>query len=584
MTFLGYSQVQLTGRIVKTAFTHPHYINITESSKPVAHSKVNLVPFENFLFKEIGAKTKKNYDCWYNISTLNISKDTTFLFLINAPNIVSVRLFYSTISYDSIADEVQGNWINAKPIEGLSSYILSPKVNPGEKKYFLLNVIFSGYPSLILFEAQGVRRRLPVSINPLRYFTNILFFLVFLPITIFFWIKTKDRIYVVFLFTLLAYILPILIYKEAIGENCQLQTFISYISIVLWYILYALILDISYSNSKYFIHTIILAFLILLEDAFIVFRFHMDRGFLSYAKFCFEIVLIGVTCLTIYEKIKQKKRSKYYFVLTAFLIPWFLIDCIYHLIPILRSSFVILQIIYLVFISIAFSILTYRFFEDLNKKKVEERNLLIRQERTLFEGIISALENDRSRISKDLHDELGNYLAVIKMKLQKNSLNQNSEIISLLDKVSSDISNVAHDLMPPEFYKTKLSVLLESYYRHLNREGIIQFNYTNSGEENHFTKSQELMIYRIIMEITSNIIRHSTATQATIQFNYYNSQLEIHAKDNGQGFEIKNANGIGLSSIDSRVKYLEGSLDINSNQNGTSITIQIPYNKENGTH
>jgi signal transduction histidine kinase len=88
------------------------------------------------------------------------------------------------------------------------------------------------------------------------------------------------------------------------------------------------------------------------------------------------------------------------------------------------------------------------------------------------------------------------------------------------------------------------------------------------------------MIYRIIMELTSNIIRHSKATDATIQLVYHEKQLAIMAEDNGKGF-IANAHaGIGLKNIHSRVNYLNGTMNIDSGTHGTTAMFHIPYKKQ----
>ena len=92
-----------------------------------------------------------------------------------------------------------------------------------------------------------------------------------------------------------------------------------------------------------------------------------------------------------------------------------------------------------------------------------------------------------------------------------------------------------------------------------------------------FSKQEELTIYRIIMELTSNINRHSSATEATIQLIYHQHQLSIMVEDNGKGFYTAATNGIGLKNISSRVNYLAGSLNIDSGEKGSTIMIDIPY-------
>ena len=79
------------------------------------------------------------------------------------------------------------------------------------------------------------------------------------------------------------------------------------------------------------------------------------------------------------------------------------------------------------------------------------------------------------------------------------------------------------------------------------------------------------------MELTSNIIKHSKATEATIQLVYHEKQMILMAEDNGKGFGQEIEPGIGLKNVRSRVNFLNGSMNIDSGNGGTTIMIQIPF-------
>lgn len=83
-----------------------------------------------------------------------------------------------------------------------------------------------------------------------------------------------------------------------------------------------------------------------------------------------------------------------------------------------------------------------------------------------------------------------------------------------------------------------------------------------------------------MLELNNNIIRHAAATEANIQLLYYDDHLEVMAEDNGIGFSKTNNDGIGLNSIKSRISYLHGNLNIDSNKFGTTVLINIPYPSE----
>ena len=204
---------------------------------------------------------------------------------------------------------------------------------------------------------------------------------------------------------------------------------------------------------------------------------------------------------------------------------------------------------------------------------------MVEQELNISQQLISIQEAERERIAEDLHDQLGSSLAALKLRLQKAGIQaeQLPGILHVVDKASEDTRNISHNLMPPDFDKTSLENILSNYYARLRSDSGIRFQFYSSGEKLEFDKRTELVIYRILMELTGNIIKHSGATDATVQMIYYDDQLEMMVEDNGKGIMPENSNGIGLKNIKSRVTYLNGSLNIDSSSHGTTVVIQIPY-------
>jgi signal transduction histidine kinase len=227
---------------------------------------------------------------------------------------------------------------------------------------------------------------------------------------------------------------------------------------------------------------------------------------------------------------------------------------------------------------IVFLGIIYRY--HLFKKENQLLSISLKNERIKFsEQMLNIQEEERKRIAEDLHDELGSSLAALKMRLQKSSLKHDEmkQILTVVDKASEDTRNISHHLMPPEFERTPLHTLLSDYYLRLNEDSPVHFDFLISGNKNHFSKEEELVIYRIIMELTNNILKHSQAKEATVQMIGYQKSLEIMTEDNGKGIYKNIGEGIGMRNIQSRVNYLNGEMRIDSNPNGTTIIIQIPY-------
>ncbi|HTE26958.1 sensor histidine kinase [Flavitalea sp.] len=216
------------------------------------------------------------------------------------------------------------------------------------------------------------------------------------------------------------------------------------------------------------------------------------------------------------------------------------------------------------------------------KNKHQELTLRIAtQQRDFSNQLLSVQESEQKRIAHDLHDEVGSMIAAIKITLGTLPLTADKRpvVLQMMDRLSLSTRNIAHNLMPPEFESTKLTQLLSSFYDHLNSQNNLKFNFYVSGKSEYFNKHDELVIYRIIMEITNNIIRHAEAKEATIQLIYSEFNLQIIAEDDGKGFDPGTLGGFGLRSIQSRVNFMQGTINIDSGQYGTSIVITLPFIK-----
>ncbi|WPV63743.1 sensor histidine kinase [Chitinophaga sp. LS1] len=195
-------------------------------------------------------------------------------------------------------------------------------------------------------------------------------------------------------------------------------------------------------------------------------------------------------------------------------------------------------------------------------------------------------EAERRRIAADLHDEIGSSLAAIRINLQ--SLHYSSAhdeqrattLLELVDQTSQNVRRATHNLIPPHFETTPFTSILQSYFSSLDSQNTIAFHYYCNAYQRHFTTRQELLLYRIVMELTHNIIRHAKASEATIQVLFCPTYLEIMVEDNGIGFSTATHQGIGLISVHTRVRSLGGNIHTDSGRCGTTIIIHIPVSCE----
>ncbi len=219
--------------------------------------------------------------------------------------------------------------------------------------------------------------------------------------------------------------------------------------------------------------------------------------------------------------------------------------------------------------------------KDLEAQKVS--TLLKEQELSSIDAMIEGQEKERKRIAEDLHDDLGALMATVKLHFDNIETAQNEDAVtktsSLLDEAYDKIRTIAHAKNAGVIANQGLLVAVTNMSAKISSANKIQIEVIAHGLEERLENSLELSLFRMIQELIANIIKHSEATNATIQLTQHEKNLNIIVEDNGKGFDInaiKNT-GIGLETIKKRIKHLNGKLDIDSTLGkGTTILVDIP--------
>jgi signal transduction histidine kinase len=247
---------------------------------------------------------------------------------------------------------------------------------------------------------------------------------------------------------------------------------------------------------------------------------------------------------------------------------------------ILIGSFIFLLIVLL---------LLYNSYRLKQKNKYQEE--LNRQQNELFNAIVTTQDQERKRIAQDIHDSLGSVLSAAKLKLS--SLEESREILSpdqlekyqasldLLDEASSELRNISHNIMPATLSKLGLEAALQNLIDKIAVHSKMQVHFSAHGFEGRIEENTEMSIYRIILELLNNIVKHAAAEKVSIQLIKYPAYINLMVEDNGRGFNYNKAfeekKGIGLGNILSRVEYMNGSVEIDSSPGkGTTVIIEIP--------
>ena len=209
------------------------------------------------------------------------------------------------------------------------------------------------------------------------------------------------------------------------------------------------------------------------------------------------------------------------------------------------------------------------------------------------QSLISTLENERKRLSSEFHDSIGQNLLVIRnrilLMLKQNSTPIQKEKLNSLADITSEtldeIRAISQNLRPTTLDTIGLTASLNNMMERLKRSTEMKIDYTCAQNiDEIIPKDLEINIYRILQELTNNVLKHSKANIATIIITLREHQLLIQVKDNGVGFDAEKKlisnTGNGLSSIKERVKILRGDMTIASEKRkGTFVNIKIPISK-----
>lgn len=218
------------------------------------------------------------------------------------------------------------------------------------------------------------------------------------------------------------------------------------------------------------------------------------------------------------------------------------------------------------------------------QKELEKRDLEIHHQKEQLHAIIIAQEEERKRIAQDLHDDISSKLNIVSLNSHLlGSSNLTSEetseitenIISLTAKALENSRKIAHNLLPPVFEKFGLNAGVEELCHEFESSKAVKVQYENKIDFDQKDIDLHLHVFRILQELMNNSLRHGKATEIGIVFEKNQGAQTCKYTDNGIGFDAQNMGnqkGLGMKNIDSRVSFLKGTIEMNSEINkGISV-------------
>ncbi|MEM0517732.1 MULTISPECIES: sensor histidine kinase [Aequorivita] len=215
-------------------------------------------------------------------------------------------------------------------------------------------------------------------------------------------------------------------------------------------------------------------------------------------------------------------------------------------------------------------ILLYR-----NQKYLKNNKIL--QEKFSQELLISQ-ERERRRISKDLHDGIGQQLLVIKNRLTSSG---DTETKQMVNNAIDEVRAISRDLHPFQLQELGITKAIEYNINFIDENSDLFISAEIDNIDNLFNKEDEVNLYRIIQESLSNILKHSKAEAGKVSVKKFTNTIIISIRDNGVGFDFaekhQDDKSIGLKTLFERTKFLNGQMKVTTKKDsGTVLEFQFP--------
>ncbi len=223
--------------------------------------------------------------------------------------------------------------------------------------------------------------------------------------------------------------------------------------------------------------------------------------------------------------------------------------------------------------------------------KLQDKDRALKAERiSRLRSAIDGQDQERQRLSRELHDGIGQSMIAIRLKLGalENMVSEQIKpglvsAINLTDNLIDDVRAMTNALMPPALSEFGITSAIRSLCSNLSENYGIKTIFEGEIPDKQLGKKSRLYIFRIFQEIFNNVARHSGATELRINAGIRQNTLMLQIEDNGRGFDIHGAcpsSGHGLNNIRERVGLLRGKVDISTSPgNGTVFQIELPLIK-----
>jgi signal transduction histidine kinase len=226
----------------------------------------------------------------------------------------------------------------------------------------------------------------------------------------------------------------------------------------------------------------------------------------------------------------------------------------------------------------------YKIARDITERKHVEVALA-----NVSRKLIEAQEQERMRIGRELHDDIGQRLTMLTIEieeLQQSAFDLPAQVRSRIDEIKKQTSGIAADIqsLSHELHSAKLQYLgiaaaMKSFCQEFAQQQKVEIDFKAHDLPNPLSPDISLGLFRVLQEALHNSMKHSGVRQFEVRLWGTSDEIDLTVKDSGVGFDrevAKASRGLGLTSMEERLKLLNGTLSIESQpQRGTAIHARV---------
>ncbi|MCX3266973.1 histidine kinase [Pedobacter agri] len=239
-------------------------------------------------------------------------------------------------------------------------------------------------------------------------------------------------------------------------------------------------------------------------------------------------------------------------------------------------------IILIASLSVFISSSIYFYFYIQNKYKSQNAVQRFLEEKNKAVAILETEENERRRISGDLHDGVGQTLAAASLQLKKakNDIAQLQKLDDLIDQAANEVRMLSHEMTPEMVLHFGLVKAMEQVIDRLNDvQNFTVFKFFKHVEFDDVNQVRAVVVYRSFQELTNNILKHAKAKNVGVHLNMSDDEILLMIEDDGIGYDKNEIKlGLGLQNLESRIRIFNGHLEVDSTiGKGTTTILRFSY-------